>query len=454
MCRNPRYIINKYTDQKVLVPCGKCDVCQETKSSARAFRIKRSIGSSEIALFVTLTYSNEYLPVVKRDDIYPFNVVNVYRRNHGCWNVVDTIQLDSLGEFSYRDLCQVPSPTGYGSDDYISVALYSDIQKFLKRLRVNLVRKFNYHGSFKYYATTEYGETCYRSHSHLLLIIPREFEETFRLAVAASWSYHDTYRLPRWIEVAYDAAKYVSSYVNVDSDFPKILLSRSLRAKHAYSKFFGLSSSEFTFASLLSKVQRGSLRYMSFAHAGKSRSVDFLFPKYVINRYFPLFKGFTRLAPDSARIVLACPARLTDFSESYTLDDVYKISISLFNHYEKVRLLHSSSSTYTYSDYCIDYMRVWTCYASSCLRDWYQSQENSLLCGSYRLEDWYDNLFEVGRSELPTIYGSSDSLCLLPRPWCSRLYLANNVQRAAKFARSRKVRKDNYLIYKNLKYLR
>lgn len=451
MCKYPRYIVNQYTYEKVLVPCGKCEVCQQQKADARAFRIRRSITANDVALFVTLTYNNECLPVIRRDEISPYNVVNVYRRNGGDWSVVDQIDLGDLGDMSVSDVRRLCSPENFRSSDYVAICYYPDVQRFMKRLRVNLLRHYHYTGKFKYYATTEYGKEHYRPHAHLLIIAPREVESTFRAAIDESWQYHDKYKLPRWIETSYDAASYAASYVNCGGDFPKILRSHSLRAKHSYSQDFGISSSEFSVGSILSKVDKGSLRYLSMSDLGKSKCSDFLIPKYVINRYFPIFKGYTRLDLHSSRLVLRCPRRYSEVSQQVDSMDVHKINVSLRNHYEKVKaLLHDAS--YTYEDYCIDFERVWTCWHSCHLKDWYRQQVTER--HKYGLENFYDNLYEVSCAELPTVYGSSAFLRTLPRPWFTKKFVHDNMELEERFICHDKTKKANYRVYKSLKYLR
>ena len=68
MCTHTRYITNRYTGDKVLVSCGKCPACLEAKALNRTNRIKNTYDGSNIALFVTLTYKNEFVPYILKSE--------------------------------------------------------------------------------------------------------------------------------------------------------------------------------------------------------------------------------------------------------------------------------------------------------------------------------------------------------------------------------------------------
>lgn len=51
--------------EHVTVPCGKCGNCKSTKVSAWSFRIMQESRACDSALFLTLTYDNEHIPLTK-----------------------------------------------------------------------------------------------------------------------------------------------------------------------------------------------------------------------------------------------------------------------------------------------------------------------------------------------------------------------------------------------------
>ena len=79
MCTHCRYVFNRYSRRHVLVKCGKCDACKQEKAIARANRIRNNLTYGKIALFITLTYANDYVPFVYRSDLIGYGDLNVYR---------------------------------------------------------------------------------------------------------------------------------------------------------------------------------------------------------------------------------------------------------------------------------------------------------------------------------------------------------------------------------------
>lgn len=96
----------------VYAPCGKCHVCKTNRVNGWAFRLQKEAERSSSALFVTLTYDTEYVPITEN---------------------------------------------GYMTLDK------TDLQKFMKRLR-----KIN-DEKLKYYAAGEYGGKTQRPHYHIIL---------------------------------------------------------------------------------------------------------------------------------------------------------------------------------------------------------------------------------------------------------------------------------------------
>lgn len=115
--------INRFTERRLMkvrhyvnVPCGKCPACLARLQQQWAFRIEQEVLRPSVvsALFVTLTYAPKYLP----------------------------------SDFSVHK---------------------EDVQKYLKRLRTNLLRNFSPKCNLRYYACGEYGDLNNRPHYHLIL---------------------------------------------------------------------------------------------------------------------------------------------------------------------------------------------------------------------------------------------------------------------------------------------
>lgn len=120
MCVTPIRIKGKKNEDGMIrqqghavVPCGKCPQCKQRRANAWVFRLLKEQRVHTSALFITLTYSNDTVPL---------------------------------------------TPNGF------MTLVKSDYQKFMKRLRFNTGIK-----SIKYYACGEYGTTTWRPHYHAII---------------------------------------------------------------------------------------------------------------------------------------------------------------------------------------------------------------------------------------------------------------------------------------------
>jgi len=111
-CITPFHVKDKFTGEYIPVPCSKCPPCKKRRTSGWSFRLVKEGERSQSALFVTLTYNTEVVPITK----------------NGFMN------LDK-----------------------------ADVQKFMKRLRKLSNEKL------KYYVCGEYGTKRMRPHYHLII---------------------------------------------------------------------------------------------------------------------------------------------------------------------------------------------------------------------------------------------------------------------------------------------
>lgn len=404
------------------VDCGKCPTCMQKKAMSRATRIRNNMQPGEIALFVTLTYSNKYVPYIKKSDLVklldsPISAVRnadhlfelpvykdslCYYTRSGNLVEVNTPYVCDYKYFSeseYKALSKAHRDGnlklyhGNGmSKDKVTVHCYSDIQKFLKRVRVNLKRHYNYDQSFNYFSCLEYGSTTNRTHSHLLLFIPKESESIFRAVISESWPYEIRHLLAKGVEVARDAASYVASYTNSVSSFHPFYSSHDIRNKHHYSLDMGVRSDCFQLSSVLEKVRCGNLFY-NVTKITNSGVVQFnpVIPKYVLNRHFPKFKGYSRLSSSEVAFILQCPERLRGFAQllGYEQNKPFCRHRGVFSEL-RIRNGDEVGATITrlenaYRRYCevtgasrfdfaIDYQRAWDCFNSTVLKGSYYDE--------------------------------------------------------------------------------
>ena len=341
MCTNGRWIYNRFSCQKVFVRCGKCDACKQEDAMRRTNRIRLHQRKGFICLFVTLTYSNDYVPYVLKSELQSDSFdINVYRNCSGRFvyskknglrfkkeqgiNIISSRYIDG-SNLSDSSLFTLKSLKGL-SKDCIGVCYYPDFQNFIKRFRLNFYRTYGQNLSFDYFLVSEYGGYSYRPHAHILLFIPATYETEVRSCILTSWPYADSRRTAQFIEVARDAASYVASYVNGSFNNSSCLSCDAFKQKHSYSQNLGVVLDLFDLDSLLEMVERRDLHvYLKKKFDGESCITPMLVPKYVINRYFPKFKGMRWLADDSLRSLLVEPTKFFETLGNY--EDVIKINV-------------------------------------------------------------------------------------------------------------------------------
>lgn len=335
MCTNKHYIINHYTGQRLLVRCGRCEACRQEKALNRSNRIKNSIGTDEIAIFFTLTYRNENIPYVRRADLLSlspdefgnfhlpvYRDLNLRRLKHGGYKKIsmsepigEVLASDYVSLDSYMsDVWDLPSLT-HDSDDRTSICWYPDVKNFFKRLRINLQRNYHYDRPFKYFCCTEYGTATKRAHIHGLVISDKDAYSTFKRAIVETWPFADSDRTATNVEVAINAAAYVSSYVNSSVSVPA-LFKHIIEAQpvHHYSKGFGISSKPFSLSEILKAYYRRDFHYdcETFRNGCFIRTSR-LVPVYVMRRYFPKIKGLCNLTFNEAFAIYSRPTTLLSY---------------------------------------------------------------------------------------------------------------------------------------------
>lgn len=405
MCTNMHMIYNKYIHKRVLVSCGKCEACRQQKADARAFRIKHSTPAGWVQLFVTLTYNNDSLPVVRKDEIKENSFVSVMRVNQATMETKDIgmVYVDSLPYGFNASL--TPTPRNYTNYSFLGVCFYKDIQDFFKRLRVNLQRHYNYNGTFKYYACSEYGETYFRPHYHLAIGVPSDSVEIFRSCICKSWSFADYDRTFRNIEIARHCGDYVASYVNCDSSLPKILQIPAFRQKHSYSQGYGMDFNAFSLPYILEKAKSCSLVYNKPNTTGATESDSVCIPKYVINRFFPQIKGYSSLPPAEVYRFLLRPTSISEFFNKkylrgekteykrFTTEDVIATTKRLSNAAQRyINTLAEFGIQRNYFDYIIDYESVWRSYYATQLKQFYKAQKDDIFNPP---ATYYDNINDI-----------------------------------------------------------
>lgn len=400
MCKHRHYIYNPYSRKKVLVNCGKCSECQQEKATQRANRIRNHCPHGMLAFFVTLTYSNDYVPYIRLSDLRSYDIsstyeIPVYRNNecrvvyskrNGCRfkrdeGVREIHRCFIPDKFRYDSSLFGLTPLRGMSSDCIGVCLNSDIQKFFKRLSINLKRKYNYDKPLNYWYCSEYGSFFHRPHFHALIFFPYDWEDRFRNAIFESWSYSIQSVKEAGLEIAKNVASYLSSYCAKHARSNEFEQNSPYKQKHACSLGFGVVLDCFNLSEILSRADRGNLYYYSQKKLdGKSSVIKLLYPSYVIGRYFPKFKGCCKLSLSRLESLLRFPERaneylteyeLGNYLYTYTPKETYRIYVRLENAYLR---FHQETGLNRY-DYAYYYIKIWQLRSSLVIRDSYEMVE-------------------------------------------------------------------------------
>ena len=228
-CKNPKRIYNKYSNEYVWVPCGECSICKNRRAAHYTALLEREKLQHPYCFFVTLTYDEDHLPVLRVPDFvervdFPGTFESSRSRDNICVSFEDLFPHDKIFDYTQADIDFFKSWIQYGG---LPIVSKSDVQLFLKRL--NKYAHDHYTSTFKnfrYFIVSEYGSTTFRSHYHAIFYVDNSrFAEGFKDSVSACWKYGINDTQP----VENSACGYVSQYLNKFSDMPYVYKNKSIR---------------------------------------------------------------------------------------------------------------------------------------------------------------------------------------------------------------------------------
>lgn len=236
-CLHPKRITTR-DGRDMVVPCGHCKACALKKSSFRAFLCSIEEQDNRFALFVTLTYNQQYLPKVK-----PVLVKNENGAYCGYLLANATPRLAKEGAYlgldkaishksgiKYMDALQKK----VNLNGYLPYLSKLDLQRFLKRFRKNLTKYSD--EKIRYYAVGEYGPVHFRPHYHIILYFNKQTTlEVYSKVLHKSWKFG---RVDASIS-RHSVSSYVAGYVNSTCNLPQTLNLPALRPFSLHSIRFG-----------------------------------------------------------------------------------------------------------------------------------------------------------------------------------------------------------------------
>lgn len=457
MCTHSHYIFNHYVRKRVLVKCGKCVECLQSKADARANRIRHEVRSGYTAFFVTLTYDNKHVPFIDLSDLDGHDLdsgvlVPVYRDIDNYFVPIDYVYLDKFSsDFDVNKVNRLRRNKKCIDKPFVGICYYRDLQNYLKRVRITLQRKYGLHNIISYFGVSEYGETYRRPHFHLEVFCPTKFSEAVRSVLTSSWSMCSKDRLCRSVELARHPADYLASYVNSGSDISSFFKISSIRQKHSCSLGFGTHLFAFSLLEILKNSERNFIAYDYKPQGAKADVVTLPIPEYVINRFFPKFKGYSRIAPNTLANVLQRPTLIAEQlgKDNIRDEEIKAICVRLTNCFNRYRDEHLrfGMSDVSYEDYIYHYIKVRNALEVTRLRLWYQSMKKDLQ--AHELE-YYDNVNELLCDKVHSDHTERYPVSVLERYEnynATPTKLKSCEEKTYKYHRRIKQRKDTNLIY-------
>ncbi len=278
-CEHPKHIITK-DNRKMIVSCGKCLSCLVQKARSKAGVCQEQEKLSKFTFFVTLTYSPLYVPkaycVFSNDG--GRQVVDMYD--------VETGELIGSKYYSHKLTKQIISRS---DDGYLHYSRYSDLQKFIKRLR-RLISYYNISDEkISYYAVSEYGPRTFRPHFHVLFYFDDpKIAEVFNKFVDKAWPFgHNSSSLSRG-----GCTSYVASYVNSSTTLPELFKTSATNAKSSHSSCLGISLDSQELAQIYKNEPKRFVRIVERKDSDGNVSLSSPWRSYR-NYLFPKCYGYT-----------------------------------------------------------------------------------------------------------------------------------------------------------------
>lgn len=285
-CFHPRVVMNKYTGDLIEVGCGVCKACVLQKSRKMSFLCSLEENEHKYCMFVTLTYSNDYAPIMHPEIDEEKGIIR--------W-ISDCERLDEQGQLKAIDYScnhQSMSLKGYLAlltekcklDGNLTYVSKRDVQLFMKRLRKRLSKYTD--EKIRYYATSEYGPKTFRAHYHLLLFYDKtETQKVMSNAVRSCWKFGR-------VDCSLSRGKcnsYVARYVNSSYSLPFFLGDMSCKPFSLHSWYFaqGLyrSQKEIIYENDLDD-------FVQLSGEVGSRYVEFMPWRSLACTFFPKCKGY------------------------------------------------------------------------------------------------------------------------------------------------------------------
>lgn len=296
-CLHPKRVYNSTLGEYHNVPCGHCAACLCSKGFRLSERLGEALAQYSFKYFVTLTFSDDFLPIAKYDEnlgsfVHPYD----YNYNGVMYSVsVENVE-QSLSNKDFEN----------------SFVKYQGVPCLSRRLLINFKKRFRKNFSKFYdgekvfiYAVGEYGPTTLRPHYHLLFGTNAKCTASlFEMCVRQSWSLYDKTqkrfvceygRIDFQRVISNGARNYVAQYLNCFTALPSVYSRGDFRPFYQSSSFTDSELVRYEGTSLGEMFSKCSPETSCVSLQDNSQSYVKL-PQFVINRVFPKCYKFSSLA--------------------------------------------------------------------------------------------------------------------------------------------------------------
>uniref|UniRef100_A0AAU8ATH7 Replication initiator protein n=1 Tax=Dulem virus 238 TaxID=3145715 RepID=A0AAU8ATH7_9VIRU len=384
-CHHRSFITNKYNGKRIAVDCGQCEYCIRKRAQKASIRVKTAGSAFEYCYFVTLTYSNENIPLFKCDVLHSESetVLNdsgdvVYGyENHEYFPVSDynkgdlqnlrhiffsqvqgTIPFDrEIKEYvpvkanwfvsvdamrSFIAKTESASPYGKAGElsrrygrNLIPFLNYVDVQNYIKRIRKHISKYTNEKISF--YAVGEYGPVHFRPHFHILLFTnSEEVTKVIRECHDKSWTFgRSDFQLSNG-----GSASYVASYINSLYNAPLLYKScsgfrpRSRASLGFFEKGQDYIESEDPYAQIEAKLDSSiNGRIYNFNGVSIKSTAPLSYIRTLCPRFSSVVETDSVAIARIIRAVAGIPQRIARFGIiDYSLDSILSITRAYYKY--------------------------------------------------------------------------------------------------------------------------
>ena len=273
-CYNPRRIVNPYTHESMIVPCGHCAACALNRASFLTQWCELESQAHKYTVFITLTYANRYIPrsklVCSLDRPFAYDIVD--KDGEILANIdLSEEKVEALLKKFYL----------FGDIPYLRK---DDLQKFFKRFRYYVGKTSK--AKVRYFACGEYGPRHFRPHYHILLWFDDPaILQVCQQVVLASWPFG---RVDVQLATG-TCSSYVAGYVNSSVSLPEFFKAPAIKPFCVHSCRLGYSILSVEREKVY-KMSADDFIKRSLLVNGKYREVSLSRAFYSF--YFPRCKGF------------------------------------------------------------------------------------------------------------------------------------------------------------------